>query len=160
MAELLIGSFPSERMWIGTSIPVKMYIGRNRCPSYNAKLESCIKTLEGRGRLRDGLRNLRGCHRRPSPFIDDVYNTQRFRSALGCLSPAQREDHRCLADSQNHRVILSSSSSLSDLPVCDGIDYHCGIDSLNAGMGLLVYGYTTGVFSRRKLERAVPKGRR
>ena len=38
MAELLNGSFPSERMWIGTPIPVKMY--------YNPKAESCIKTLK------------------------------------------------------------------------------------------------------------------
>ena len=47
--------------------------------------------------------------------IEDIYNTRRI--------PGHQRSSRIttLADGQNRRVILSGSSSLSNLPVCIGL---------------------------------------
>jgi putative transposase len=41
-------------------------MGRRGNPYDNAKAESFMKTLKGRSRVSDGLRNVRGCYSRPS----------------------------------------------------------------------------------------------
>jgi putative transposase len=93
MAELPLRSFPSERMWIGTPIPVKMCISRNRHPSYNAKLENCIKTLKVEAVYLKDYETFADVAA-DLPLLATSNNTRRFRSALGHLSPAQFEDHR------------------------------------------------------------------
>src|SRR5262245_30593494 len=87
-----IGSFPSEWMWIGTSIPVRC-ISWNRRPCIIPRGE-LYQDAGGRGRLRDGLLPI---------FLAGLkYNP---RSSLPPEPSAVRGSRR-LADGQNRRVIL------------------------------------------------------
>jgi putative transposase len=68
-------------------------ISRNRHPSYNAKLENCIKTLKVEAVYLKDYETFADVAA-DLPLLATSNNTRRFRSALGHLSPAQFEDHR------------------------------------------------------------------
>ena len=84
-------------------------MGRRGNPYDNAKAESFMKTSQGRGGVPDGLRDLRGRHRRPPPL-----HRRRLQHAAASLRTRLSEPRPVRgpprpADGQNSGLILSGS---------------------------------------------------
>ena len=67
-------------------------MGRRGNPYDNAKAESFMKTLKVEGVYPMALESFAEVAAELPRFIEDIYNTRRLHSALGCLSPAQFEE--------------------------------------------------------------------
>lgn len=82
-------------------------MGRRGNPYDNAKAESFMNTLEGRGCVSNGVETLEDVIENLPRFIDGVYNKRRLRSALGYLSPQQFRGSARPAEGQISRLTLS-----------------------------------------------------
>ena len=67
-------------------------MGRRGTPYDNAKAESFMKTLKHEEVHLNGYATFADVAARLPRFLDEVDNTRRLHSALGCLSPVRFEE--------------------------------------------------------------------